>query len=756
MQTLDPAASATFASRIRWLRQAVAGVDALPHAGWRVDAARHPVWRPVDEVGDGTGSGSSGLGPNRAKARCCRGPAASAPPGLRVLSRLDDSFLMLTRTLGSILRGKATTSQVLLASLFGGIIGFVPAALSPSLFGQSPALAMSVLACVVVLQANLAVFGLVAASAKFLSWALLPFVFELGRLLLEGPLQGLFAILVNAPFFAWFGLEHYCNAGGLVLGAFFGLAVGLLIAKTLIAFRRRMADVEQNSERYQRFVAKRRNRILVWIFLGGGHGKKLTYADLAEAKGKRLPLRWSGVAFVALAGVSIYLLHGMLGSSLLRTSLQRGLEKYNGASVDLAATTIDLSAGHVSLDGLAIADRERLDRDVFRARRLSLTIEPGAVLSRRLVITELTCADASTGAQRERPARRIDQAPLAKPPVETPKKKAKRLEDYVAEAKRWHARLEQASRWLARLSARSADRRPGDTPSGSTEGGESEDSRPAEQGPQDDLSRDDMTRAVALHLRRKAPIVLVRELRFEGVVAETLGGELIDVHAKNLSSEPWLVDAPLELTIRARSGAFALRLVAGDDGVRVEFDRKAMQVDEALAGIQWPGKAPLRGGELDLSIGGRVSTSRGGVSLDLPLELVFRKTTVQVADLPETAVERLAFPIGLSGPLASPSISFEADDFAKALVQAGKAELAKRFERHAAQLLEQHAPKLGDAAKKTLESVKKGDLDAARKSVEKALPEALPKGLPKTLPKGLPKGLPKSVVPKGIWPSSGK
>ena len=650
---------------------------------------------------------------------------------------------MLTRTLGSILRGKATTTQVMIASILGGVIGFVPAALSPSLFGQAPALALTVFAFVVVLQANLAVFGLVAAAAKCLSTAILPSCFALGELLLEGPLQGFFAALVNAPFFAWFGLDHYTNCGGLVLGLVFGSAIGLLLAKALVGFRVRMAKVEQDSERYQRFVSKRRNRVLTWIFFGGGHGKK-TYAELAAQKGRRIPVRYSGLAFVAIASISLWMLHGLIASSLLRSSVQQGLEEHNGATVDLAAASLDLSAGHVSLSGLAIADRERLDHDAFRARQLSLTIDPGALLARRLVITELTCADARTGAKRNTTARRIELPPLQKvePEAKKPGQEPKKIEDYIAEAKRWKGRLEQVSRWLSRLSARDEPQaKPcGDAPCGESPG---ESKRPT-GSTSNDASRALLTGIVAQHLRRSAPSVLVRELRFEGVVAESLGGELIDVHAKNLSTQPWLVDAPLEITIKARSGAFAMRLLGGDDKVQVSFERKALGVDEALSQIAWPGKAPMRGGELDFKIAGQVQSSRAsGLSLDLPLELVFRETSIQIADLPKTDVERISFPIGLRGSLAGPSIYFKPDEFTQALMAAGKDELAKRLRARAESLLSEHVNV--DAAKKIVEEAKKGQVDAARKKAEQELKKALPKSI-----------LPKGVVPKGIWPSSGK
>ena len=76
---------------------------------------------------------------------------------------------------------------------------------------------MLLLTLVLVLNANLGVFGLVTLLAKALSLVLLPVSYRIGVFLLDGPLQGLFRALVNGRVFAWFGLDYYATVGGLAI-----------------------------------------------------------------------------------------------------------------------------------------------------------------------------------------------------------------------------------------------------------------------------------------------------------------------------------------------------------------------------------------------------------------------------------------------------------------------------------------------------------------------------------------------------------
>ena len=79
---------------------------------------------------------------------------------------------------------------------------------------------------------------------------------------------------------------------------------------------------------------------------------------------------------------------------------RRGLERANGATVDLGSATLDARSGRLLLANLAIADPEKLDTDLFRAKTLEATVSTRDLLRKRIAIDQLTSAARAAGARR--------------------------------------------------------------------------------------------------------------------------------------------------------------------------------------------------------------------------------------------------------------------------------------------------------------------------------------------------------------------
>src|SRR5690606_40893118 len=137
---------------------------------------------------------------------------------------------------------------------------------------------LTLTALLLVLNANLFVAAIVGGLAKLLSLLIMPIQFEAGRLILDGPLSGLMARIINAPVLAWFGFEYYTTTGGIVLGLVAGLVAATVLVTAVMRLRRQLAKLESGSERYQKITGRKPVKAIMWIFFGG---QKKTYEELA-------------------------------------------------------------------------------------------------------------------------------------------------------------------------------------------------------------------------------------------------------------------------------------------------------------------------------------------------------------------------------------------------------------------------------------------------------------------------------------------
>lgn len=610
---------------------------------------------------------------------------------------------MLTRSIGKVLRGKATPLQIMLACVIGGAIGFLPE------FSTSVGLTVALVLLLAVLNANLAVAGLVGMGAKLVGLLALPLSFEAGRVLLDGPTGGLFKAMINAPVLALFGFEHYATTGALALGVVFGGVCGLALILIVGAFRRKMATLEEGSDRYKAYTSKWWVKALLFVFVGGGHGKK-TYAELSQRRVGN-PIRPLGVVFAALVIGLFFVAQAFLSGPIVTMAVKRGLERANGATVDLDAAEIRLSSGRMTLTGLALADANEVTTDIFRASRVEGAISAGDLLRKRFAIDTLTIADGVSGAKRAIPGRVLRPARPAPPPDDA----EKTIDDYLREAQLWKDRLAQAKQWMERASGPSRD------PSAETRETLEERlrRRAREQG---------YARVKADHLLEGAPTVLIREVVAQGVRVEKLPGEILDVRGENLSTQPWLAGQP-RLRVASRSGDLLVNLGVGeaqpattDAALPLEIVVRGVSGDRIGQALKFVGEPPVRGGTADFVARG--SMLRGVI--ELPVVVTLTNTTLSMPRVGSERVSSLTFPFGLSGPMDNPRVLVSEQAFADALLQAGAGKLAAEARSKADEAIGRATGKLGEQIGEKLggqlgTDASKGVQDAAKGALDSIL-----------------------------------
>lgn len=564
---------------------------------------------------------------------------------------------MITRRIGGFIRGKATPFQLFSGCVLASMAAFLPG------FSQAPGLVIFWVVLLVVLNANLFMAGVVGAAAKILSLLLVPVSFAIGRFLLEGPTEGLFSALVNAPVFAWFGFEYYVVPGGQLLGLVFGVVCGVVAVKFVRLLWKKFAAMEKDNEAYQKWSNNRWVKIGAFVFVGGVKGKK-SFTDLhAQKMGN--PIRVSGAILVVAVLVVAFIAVRVAQGPLLASTVRSGLEQANGATVDLERAELDLTAGKMSLFGLALADRDKLSHNLFAASSIEAKLSTADLLRRRAALDEVVIVGGVEGGERETPGERIGKEPGNSEwsGMEVPD--AKSLEDLMKNADVWKERLSTARRWLDKLGGSSADEKAA--------------------GPTyEDILRERVRLLGYANVRNdalieKAPTFLIRKLEAAEVKASQFPDDPLTIEAENLSTQPKLVEAPPTISVVSASGrlqsSFSLPQNAEIPGANLDLVLKGIEVDSVVSQLSNEGGALVSGGTMDVSVKGLVSA----IDSNLPLKVTLHNTNLSIGGSKPTKIPELTVPIAVRGPIDNPAIKVEQSGLKTALVSAGKQELSNRL-----------------------------------------------------------------------------
>lgn len=596
-----------------------------------------------------------------------------------------------------MLRGKATPFQIGSACVLGALIGAQPG------FGEAPGLVVSLLALLLVLNANLFFAGLVGAATKLISLALVAVQFEIGLFLVDGPLEGLFRALINTPVLAWFGFDNYVAVGGLVVGGVIGGVSAAVFIGLVASFRAKMADLEDGSDRYNKWAGKGWVKFLSWLLVGGKKGRK-TYRDLLEKK-EGLPIRIPGVIVAALLIGAVVAVPFVLSDSLVTGVVRTQLAQANGATVDLASASVDIGAGSATLTGLAVADRGNLDRNLIEADSVVADFDTSDLLRKRVTIAQAVLSEVRRDTLRPTRGVLIGRPSEPEPSPPSTDEHEGGLEKYLRQAEEWKDRLGRVKEWLDEQGARDPDA-PIDP-----------DAVPGPDRPRGETLKERLRRRArelgyasvrASHLVEGYPRALIRELRVEGVSGEG-DDRILDATGTNLSTDPALVPEPAALEVTSRAGDVTVRveLPAGGTGAAQLVAKLTGLSGDAVAGLlETTGEPPFSGGTVDIDFDARILA---GV-IDAPLYATLRNATVRIPGAGPTQVAELRVPIRLSGPIDNPKVRLDPGDLADALAEAGQAEAARRIEEEA-----------GKAVDKALERVDEGTKDKVRGALDSIL-----------------------------------
>lgn len=576
---------------------------------------------------------------------------------------------MITKKIFNFLRGGATPFQIAAGCWLGALLAFNPG------YEQAPGLTALLWLLVILINANAFIGGLVFLGAKLLYWACLPLVFELGFWFLEGPLQGFFAQMVNAPVLAWFGLEHYVVSGGLALGSLCGLLTGLVLVRAVQRVRRKFADLEEGSEAFQKYSARKWVKIVAWFVVGSLKPKKGSWREIAEQKRKGL-LRPLGLVFAGGLSVLAAVAFFILDSEILTAQAQAGLERVNGASVDLGQAALKGQDQQILLQNLAAADPEKLSRNLIEADSITVVLGGTELLRRKVVIESVAVSGALHGGKRPLPGRLLASSSVYRPEEEEDEEDDDNfgLGKWLKDADAWEKRLATLRRYYEKLSPQDAE---------ATDGQDTEEAQktdPAELPPTGPSLRERLRQEALAsgfealrsdRLIRRAPRILIREIRIEDLRLDSddgsdVGDRSLNIIVKDLASPPALHNQPLSLQANSADGELMLAFTAADPArlqpATLEFALLNQPIDSFREKLEDDLSLPLRGGFVDFTGQGTLL----GPNLDLPLTATLRDTVVRVGGK-DIRVASLQMPLRLHGQLDRPSLELKSSDWQNAL-----------------------------------------------------------------------------------------
>jgi hypothetical protein len=542
--------------------------------------------------------------------------------------------MMFSTALRQFLRGGLAPGHVYASILLGGLLGLIPA------YGASPGLLAMLILAWAVLRVNGGLLALSGLVAKALLLLALPLATQLGRMVLEGPAGGMVQSLARAPVLAWFGLERYDLIGALTLGLPLLIALAF-VTNQAVQRLRRLARSGTQSPAFEALASGRLGRFSLVLLLGPGAREALQRA-LYEAPGL---LRWKGVAFglAALAALLPLLTQGLQG--LAETQLRPTLERLHGATVDLEAVTFEALSGSLTLRGLALADPDALEKNLFEAETLRLELALLPLLAKRIELKDVALAAPRVGYPRATPGVRLGPL-LTPPPVPLPS--GQNLGAYVENAEVWLERLRRLQEWLARWE-RGA--RPAPAP-GTPAYDEWLAARLAEEG-----------YGAAVH-----PLIAdaywglrVERAELEGIALAALDGAEVDLLLSEIADQPRRTGLAPRLSLR--SALYGLELDLALHGLvasaphTLAFSAEGIPLAPVLAALRPEFRRLASGGTVALSLEGTFETARSeGLELTFTAFLEALTLKLQGKNVPVDAFEVSA---RLHGALAQPRIDLD-------------------------------------------------------------------------------------------------
>ncbi|MHC4116097.1 MAG: hypothetical protein ACYSWO_01185 [Planctomycetota bacterium] len=544
-------------------------------------------------------------------------------------------------------------------------------------FGLIPGFAgihVVMIVLVFLLNVHLGLFLLSAGIGKGLCFAAAPVLYHIGAAVQDN-LSGLLNLLASVPIIGMTDFSRYSVAGALVVGPIIGAVLGLLMARSVISFRRALLKFEEGSEKFKKWYSKRWVRILDRVLVGKRAKDAKT---LFTAKTK--VIRKAGVAIAVLILVGSAAAVILVKDSMARDYAASTLTKANGAEVNLESLDLSVLKGQVAVAGIQVTDANKPENNQVAIDKIAADASVYDLLLGRLVMENVEVSNVRFDQKRATPGEvvkaQVEEEPAAFDPCEFTVEESDiaKLEKYFKDAKALKEKLQKARKWLPK----------------------SEDQVEAEAEAEEETA----PHKYLDYLVARAPVEASPRMMAKRI--------LLDKTAK----------LPVTFEMKSNDTNAAVNVKfdysAGGPTPAVTGDFNDFDLSKLQSSLSGDSGLMFESGVASGKFGGMVTNQ----VIDLTINLTVRdmKARAQGDQLlgldAKTASEALSVLNNIStkirvvGPITEPRLAFDVkglqDAFKKALVDAGKAKVAEEIDKQKAELDkeidEQIEKQLGDEA----------------------------------------------------------
>ena len=355
----------------------------------------------------------------------------------------------------AILRGGVSPVFIFLSVMLGFSFG-----LMPGWSGFHTVIVILVLA----LNIHTGLFLLSAGIGKTLCFAAAPVLYHAG-VLIQNYLSFLLRLLASVPVIGMTDFSRYSVAGAAALGPVLGGIAGLLIARSVISFRRMLLKLERGTDRFKKWYSNRWVRILDRLLVG-----KRTKDIESLFAGKTKYIRKAGVALAVLLLAASAIATTLIKDSTIKDYASGTMTRANGAEVDLDDLDLSILTGAVSVSGIEVTDPENPNNNQLSVDKVAADASLYNLLVGRLVMEQVEVSNVKFNQKRSKPGKVgvttteqesavFDPCNLKLDPADLTK-----LGTYLKDAKALKQKLQKLRKWLPKKDAEKTATQPKQVP----------------------------------------------------------------------------------------------------------------------------------------------------------------------------------------------------------------------------------------------------------------------------------------------------